>query len=57
VTEEADNGGFLSHSTGLSLDNSLSSFQEYTPWSTLVISQKHCSWIPYCLLLDADNKN
>jgi len=21
VTEEADNGGFLSHSTGLSLDN------------------------------------
>jgi len=32
VTEEADNNGFLSHSTGLSLDNSLPSFQEYAPW-------------------------
>jgi len=31
VTEDADNGGFLSHSTGLSLDNSLPSFQEYAP--------------------------
>jgi len=31
VTEEADNGGFLSHSTELSLDNSLPSFQEYAP--------------------------
>jgi len=29
VTEEADNNGFLSHSTGL--DNSLPSFQEYAP--------------------------
>jgi len=26
VTEEAGNGGFLSHSTGLPLDNSLPSF-------------------------------
>jgi len=26
---KADNAGFLSHSTGLSLDNSLPSFQEY----------------------------
>jgi len=32
VTEEADNGGFLSHSIELSLDNSLVLFQEYTPW-------------------------
>jgi len=31
VTEEADNGGFLLHSTGLSLDNSFPSFQEYSP--------------------------
>jgi len=31
VTEEADNGGFLSYSTGLSLVNSLLSFQEYAP--------------------------
>jgi len=31
VTEEADNDGFLSHSTDLSLNNSLPSFQEYAP--------------------------
>jgi len=37
VTEEADNGGFLSHSTGLSLDNSLPSFQEYAPSSCVVL--------------------
>jgi len=38
VTEEADSYGFLSHSTGLSLDNSLPSFQEYAPrrrWGSL----------------------
>jgi len=33
VTEETDNGGFLSHSTGLSLDNFLPSFREYAPRS------------------------
>jgi len=31
VAEEADNGGFLSHSTKLSLDNFLPSFEEYAP--------------------------
>jgi len=31
VTKEADNNGPLSHSVALSLDNSLPSFQEYTP--------------------------
>jgi len=35
MTEEADSGGFLSHSTDLSLGNSLPSFQEYAPRSTL----------------------
>jgi len=34
MTEEADNGGFLSHSTGLFLDNSMPSFQEYAPRET-----------------------
>jgi len=35
VTEECDNGGFRSHSSNLSLDNSLPSFQEYAPWTVL----------------------
>jgi len=40
MSEEADNGGFMSHSTGLSPDNSLPSFQEYAPWQTHIMTLK-----------------
>jgi len=44
MTEEADNGGFLSHFTGLSLNNSLSSFQEFAPRGLILESRERKSW-------------
>jgi len=42
VTEEADNNGFLSHSTGLSLDNYLPSFQEYAMGISWNVGAEEC---------------
>jgi len=43
---EADNGGFPLHSTGLSFDNSLPSYQEYTTWKELPSTIIYESTIP-----------